>query len=56
MSKFKIVFHKGPDAVVEGDKLAYNHETHILELLSDSGEVTAAFYQWQYWRKLEGAQ
>lgn len=53
MSKFKVVFYKGPDAIVEGEKLRFDQESHMLELLNDSGEVIAAFAQFQYWKKLE---
>lgn len=56
MSKFKIVFYKGPPVVLEGSNVRFNESNHMLELIDDDGKVVAGFGQFQYWQKLEDAE
>ncbi len=56
MSKFKIVFYKGPPVVMEAGRIRFNETCHTLELLDEEGEVIAGFGQFQYWQKLGDAE
>jgi len=57
MSKFKIVFYKGPSVVLEGATMRFNTDAgHMLELLDEEGKVIAAFAQFQYWQLVGDAQ
>lgn len=56
MSKFRIVFYKGPAVTVEGEALRYQNDCHMLELLDSEGNVIAGFAQFSYWQKLEDAE
>lgn len=57
MSKFRIVFHKGPSVVLDGAKMRFNTDAgHLLELLDEEGKVIAAFAQFQNWQVLGDPQ